>query len=179
MQILSDPHVSIWNRAWYAVHALPNHERRVADGLRARSVEFFYPTFSSKRRWRNGTEPVLQRPLLPGYLFVNIAKSERTHVLGVPSVLGIAGNGREMLPIPGEEVERLRSGCQLGRLSPHPLLSVGQRARLKSGPLAGFTGVVTRQRGGLRIVVQVEFAARAIAVEVDLCDLDPVPVAIA
>jgi hypothetical protein len=53
------------------------------------------------------------------------------------------------------------------RLEPHPLLKIGERVRIKRGPLAALQGLLVRQKNVYRLVISVEMLGRAAAVEVD------------
>lgn len=53
------------------------------------------------------------------------------------------------------------------RLEPHRLLKIGERVRVKGGPLAGLHGLLVRQKNVYRLVISVEILGRAAAVEVD------------
>jgi transcription antitermination factor NusG len=54
------------------------------------------------------------------------------------------------------------------------LLTVGQRARIRSGALAGMEGVVVRKKNGFRVVLTLEHIMQSIAVEVVADDLEPI-----
>lgn len=160
---------------WYAVFTSPRHEKRVAQYLSLREIEHYLPLYRSPRKWRNGLKVVLDLPLFPGYIFVRIARSERVRVLEVPGVLAIVGGtSGEMAPLAEAEVEALRSGLHLRRSEPHPLLTVGQRARIRSGALAGLEGVVVCKKNSLRVVLTMDLIMQSIAVEVDGEELEPI-----
>jgi transcription antitermination factor NusG len=96
-------------------------------------------------------------------------------VLEVPGVLAIVGGtAGKMAPLPEAEVEALRSGLHLRRAEPHALLTVGQRARIRSGALAGLEGIVVRKKNSLRVVLTMDMIMQSIAVEVDGEELEPV-----
>ena len=67
----------------------------------------------------------------------------------------------------------LRLGLHLRRAEPHPLLKVGQRARIRSGALAGMEGVVVRKKNSFRVVLTMDAIMQSIAVEVDANELEP------
>lgn len=160
---------------WFAAFTSPRHEKRVDQYLMQREVEHFLPVYRSPRKWRNGLKVVLDLPLFPGYIFVRIKRTERIRVLEVPGVLAIVGGiAGEMAPLPEAEIEALRSGLHLRKAEPHPLLTVGQRARIRSGALAGLEGIVVRKKGGLRFVLTMDLIMKSIAVEVDGAELEPV-----
>jgi transcription antitermination factor NusG len=153
---------------WFAVFTVSRHEKRVAQHFSQREVEHYLPLYRSLRKWRNGSKVVLDLPLFPGYIFVRIKRSERKQVLEVPGVLALVGRtAGEMTPLPEAEVDTLRSGLHLCRPEPYPLLTAGQRARIRSGALAGLEGIVVRKKNSLRIVLTLEIVMRSIIVEVD------------
>jgi transcription antitermination factor NusG len=141
--------------------------------LFARSIDHFLPLTRSGRRWKNGLKVVLEQPLFPGYVFVRIDRRERLRVLELPGVLSIVGTGREPTSLPTEEIEALRKGIGLLSAKPHPFLNVGEKARIARGPLQGMTGVVTRQKSGLRLILSLDLIMKSISVEVDASDLEP------
>ncbi len=159
---------------WFAVYTASRHETKVAQHLTQRKIEHYLPLYRSDRKWRDGSRVTLDLPLFPGYLFVHIRRSERVQVLDVPGVLAVVGgSGREPVPLPDEAVYALRNGLALRRAEPHALLAVGQRARIRSGALAGMEGIVVRKKNGLRVVLTLEYIQRSIAVEVAAEDLEP------
>lgn len=160
---------------WFVVYTSPNHEKRVAEHFRMRRIESYLPLYRARRRWKNGCTVTLELPLFPGYVFVHIAPRERVHVLEVPSVLALIGNGREPMPLPDVEMESLRNGLGQRAAEPHPYLTEGRRARIRCGPLRGLEGVVLRKKHGshsLRVVLTLVAISRSVAVEVDAEELE-------
>ena len=159
---------------WFAAYTSPRHEKRVEEHLSQRAIEHYLPLYRSQRKWNDGSRITLNLPLFPGYIFVFIRQSERVRVLEVPGVVAIvSGTGREPVPLPDAEINALRSGLNLRRAEPHPLLTVGQRARIRWGALAGMEGVVVRIKNSFRIVLTMQLIMRSIAVEVDERELEP------
>jgi transcription antitermination factor NusG len=75
----------------------------------------------------------------------------------------------------------LRDSLKSRKFEPHPYLTVGQRVRIRSGPLAGLTGFLTRYAGGLRVVLCVDLIRQSASVEVEADDvvaIDPAPAAL-
>ena len=50
----------------------------------------------------------------------------------------------------------------------------GEKARVRSGPLAGMQGIVLRHSRRTRIVLSLDLILQSIAVEVDVADLEPI-----
>ena len=150
------------------------HEKRIAQHLSQREIEHYLPLYRADRKWRDGSRVTLELPLFPGYLFVRIKRSERVGVLSVPGALAVVvGTGGEPAPLPDSAIEALRTGLKEHRIEPHPLLRVGQFARIRSGAFAGMEGVVVRKKSGFRVVLTLEQIMQSVAVELDEDDVEP------
>jgi transcription antitermination factor NusG len=158
---------------WYAVCTSSNHEKRVAEQLRAREVEQFLPLYSSARRWKD-RRVTLQRPLLPGYVFVRMALKDRIRILQVPGVARLVGFNGHPAVLAEDEIEALKRLVVSGiHAEPYPYLTVGRRARICEGPLAGREGMVVRRKGSLQVVLSIDVVQRSILVSVDADTLEP------
>jgi transcription antitermination factor NusG len=159
---------------WFAVCTVPRHEKRVALFLSQRQIEHFLPLYPASHRWKNGCTAQLELPLFPGYLFVRIDPKQRIPVLGLPGVISFVGTRGGPSELNEREIETLRCGLHLQRAEPFLQLAVGQRVRIKRGPLSGMAGVMVRNAAGVRVVLTVELLHQSIAVEVNLQDVDPI-----
>jgi len=158
---------------WFALYTNSRHEKRVANHLALRKIEHFLPLYRAERRWNDGSRVTLELPLFPGYVFVRLGRKEWGRPLEVPGALWlVAGTGGRPAPLHQTEIERLRRGIDLCRAEPHPVLRVGQKARITRGPLEGMEGIVVRMRNGLRVVLTLELVMKSIAVEVDYSHLE-------
>ena len=159
---------------WYAAYTSSNHEKRVAEQMGVRGVEHFLPLYASIRRWRNGRVK-LQRPLFPGYVFVRIALREKLRLQQIPGVAWLVGFHGTPAALPDEEIEALRTSLGTGmQAEPHPYLTAGRRVRVKEGPLVGVEGILVKSKNRARFVVSMDLIQRAMAVEMDEADLEPV-----
>jgi transcription antitermination factor NusG len=159
---------------WYAIYTRPSHEKRSIEHLALREIECYLPSYRTTRRWKNRCTVELQLPLFPSYVFARFPWCEHVRVLEIPGVLSIVGSGREPLPLRHSEIVSLREGLDLRRAEPHPYLNVGERARIRSGPLAGFQGIVMRKNNGLRVILTLQEIMKSVAVEVEEYDLEPI-----
>lgn len=159
--------------AWYAIRALPRHEKRVRDRLKARQVECFLPLMTTQKRWKNGLHVATETPLFPTYLFVRTQLQQRYSVLGTEGVHSFIGTARGPSPIDDREIEVLQSGLPQAKVKPHSGLAVGDKVTIIAGPLCGLTGVVVREPGQLRVVLTVSVIMQGVSVEVDTSDIVP------
>ena len=122
---------------------------------------------------KNGCKVRVELPLFPGYLFVKIDPRDRFKVLSLPGAVSIVGSPSGPWALPEEEITSLRTSMQLHNLEPHPFLAIGQKVRIKAGPLADMTGFLVRHSGGFRVVLSVELIRQSASVEVDADNVEP------
>jgi transcription antitermination factor NusG len=159
---------------WYAVFTRSNHERRVAEQLAERGVENFLPQYESVRRWKD-RKVHLKMPLFPGYVFVHLALQFRLRVLQVPGVACLVGFAGRPAAVPEAEFAKIREFLKQGlRGEPHPYLQAGRHVIVRRGPLQGIEGIVLRRKNSCRLVISLELIRRAMAVDVDLADVEAV-----
>jgi transcription termination/antitermination protein NusG len=164
---------SYYEAFWYAVYTTSNHEKRVAEHLGQKSVEYFLPLYDIVRRWKD-RRMQLHRPLFPGYIFVWIALRDRLNVLKVPGVVRILSLNGTPTPIPSEQVDSLRVALRDGlRAEPHPYLQTGRQVRIKTGPLAGWKGIIVRRKGDLRVVLSADLIQRSIIMDIEASSVEP------
>jgi transcription termination/antitermination protein NusG len=160
------------NFEWFAVHTFSRHEKTVCEQLRGKQIETFLPLYRSSKRWKNG-QVGAQLPLFSGYVFVHIDSRNQLPVLQTPGVAKFVGFGKGPARVPDHEIEQLEAAVANGiEVSPHPYLAVGQRVQIQSGPLAGLTGILTRDKGGCRVILSVDLISSSISVELDSADLE-------
>ena len=157
---------------WLAAYTTSRHEKAVVRHLEVREVENFLPVYKAARKWKNGCRVDVEFPVFPNYVFVRVDRKQSSRVLGVPGILALAGAGRLPLSIPDGEIEWLRNELPLRKFEPHPYLVVGGRVRIKSGPLTGLNGVLTRKKSGLRVVLSIDLIRQSVAVEVGMDEIE-------
>lgn len=158
---------------WFAAYTCANHEKRVTEQLRERSVECFLPLYTSVRRWKD-RKVTLQLPLFPGYVFVHLAPQKRFRVLQVPGVACMVGTSRQPTPLPDHEIQVLMDAKALAvRTQPYRFLTAGAKVRVKAGHFEGLEGFVLRRKGMQGMVVTLRAISSAFVLEVDAADLEP------
>jgi transcription antitermination factor NusG len=158
---------------WYAICSTPRHEKRIHEHLAFRNIECFLPLYRSLHRWKNGCKHLIELPLFPGYLFVKIGLRQKIRVLEIPGVLSFVGTKVEPAPLSDFEIETLRSGLHLKKFAPYSDLVVGEKVRIKAGPLTGLSGVLVRTTNGFRVVITLDLINQSVAVELDATDVEP------
>jgi transcription antitermination factor NusG len=160
-------------RAWYAIYAKHQHEKKAADLLARKGFEILLPTYSSVRRWKDRNKTVVL-PLFPCYLFVRTDLFRKIDILRTAGVFQLVESGGCACPIPEPDIDAIkRAISRPAQIAPHPFLKNGERVRIRQGPLEGVEGILTRFKNQHRVVITVEPLRRAFAVEVDLAVVEP------
>jgi len=160
---------------WYAVHTRSKCEKAVRTELTVKGVENFLPSIHEIHRWKD-REKAVELPVFPGYIFVRILNrpADIIPVLRTEGAVRILGGSREIEPVPDSEIESIRRLVDAKLpFFPHACLHEGDRVKVKKGPLKDVEGSLIRvnQHQG-RLVLAVEMLSRAVAVEVDLRDIE-------
>ena len=154
-------------RPWYALTVKPQHERAVAEQLRSKSLEEYLPLYRARRRWSDRIATV-ELPLFPRYVFCRFSFAERLKVLQILSVRSIVSCCGKPCVIDHREIATIQAMTSSGQpICPWPLVRIGQRVRVCTGPLEGLEGILAREKSAYRVVVNMEILNRAVAVEVE------------
>ncbi len=159
---------------WYAIHTRYQNEQAVANSLLNKGFSVFLPSYISLHRWSD-RKKLVTLPLFPGYLFFADEIDRWVQILSTPGVNAIIKIGNAPAEIPNEEIVAIRRIAE-STLSaePHPFLSSGDLVRIKSGPLEGLEGIVSRKKDALRLVLSIRILGQSASVEIDGCVVERV-----
>lgn len=150
---------------WSVAHVRSRQEKALARQLAESTVPFYLPQ-AERRIRRSGRTFVSHSPLFGGYVFLRANRSQLDRAFRTNAVVRVIQvTDQETLH---GELSQLSELQRLGAaLVPHPHLEPGDAVRVNEGVFTGFTGIVLRGNGALRLVVSVSFLRQSIAVEFD------------
>ena len=136
-----------------------------------RDVAFYLPLVRKTRQY--GRRKLSSHtPIFSGYVFLFASEADRIRTLATNRVLRV-------LPVESqvELVHDLRQIRQLieanAPLTVESRLLPGDRVRVRKGPFAGIEGTVLHRRGGVQLLVSVNFLQPGTSVEIDDFLLEP------
>jgi transcription antitermination factor NusG len=151
---------------WFAVQVLPQHEKTVSLLLEIKGYQYFLPLYKARRQWSDRTK-ILLAPLFPGYLFLRSIPTHVGSVRGTPGMIRVVSFGGKPYPITDDEIDALRTVVDTGRnIYSMAYFAAGQKVQVKSGPLAGIKGIITRTKNQQRLVISVEAMMKSVSVEI-------------
>jgi transcription antitermination factor NusG len=157
--------------AWFAVQVVSRAEKQVATLLQQKGYELFLPTYKAVRKWSDRVK-TLELPLFPGYVFCRLAGTVSGLVLSTPGVMRIVSFGGRPAQIPNYEIDQIQRVIASGLNSMHcNYPRIGQKVRIKSGPLAGICGILMCIKNQRLLVLSIEKIMKAVAVDVGVCEV--------
>ena len=157
---------------WFVAHTKPRREKKVVEHCKRHGIAATLPCYSSAHKYR-GKTVVFQKPLFPGYVFLQVEPGRKDyvrqsdHVANLLDVFDQETFQRQLQDI------LLALEANVGvRLAPS--IGEGMRVRIKSGPLQGIEGWVERRSGMTTVLLRLDFINQAAAVKIDADALDPI-----
>jgi transcriptional antiterminator NusG len=169
---------------WYVVHTYSGHENKarlsLIDRIKQMSMESEFgqvliPT-ESVLEMVKGQKRTTTRKFYPGYMFVQMALSERSYhlVKNTARVTGFLG-GTSPVPVNEKDIAQINNQMSEGAQKPKPRISFeeGENVRVIDGPFANFAGIVDEVKAEKqKVKVRVSIFGRATAVELDFAQVE-------
>lgn len=151
--------------AWSVAQTKARAEKSLARDLIAARTAYYLPMLT-KVTFSGGRKRLGFAPLFPGYVFVNAEVREARFFLASRAVSRIIPV-RDQAQLSGElaALEKALSSGVRTVLFPHT--AVGDRKRVRAGPLAGVEGTVVDFEGSAHVVLGISMLGQQAAVSVD------------
>jgi transcriptional antiterminator RfaH len=149
---------------WWCLHTKPRQEKAVARTLRSRNVAYYLPQVIKVDRTPQGRRIRSNVPLFTGYVFLlgnELARAEALRTNRLAQVLDVYDQDTLVCDL-RQIHQMLTSGLPV---VPEPVMPVGARVRITSGPLLGIVGTVVRRGKRDQFVAIVQFLGRGATVE--------------
>ena len=158
-------------RRWFCFHTRPRREKKVARACAERDIRHYLPLQRSVKHYGNRRREHT-KPYFSGYIFALVGPSDRADLL-------CTGHIANELQVPDQrglldDLREIRRALEVSQeLETFPYITRGQRVRVTRGPFRGIEGVVSERRGTFRVVLNIEFIQRALAIELDADAVEP------
>ena len=167
---------------WYVIHTYSGYEALVKDtiekliennNLADTILDIKIPTEETIEEKANGKKKIVQRKILPCYVFVKMVYSNDMWYLitNTRGVTGFVGPKGAAIPLGEDEVRKMRLEEKVVECN----LAVGDEVNIITGPLATFTGVVVSlDETSQKAKVKVSMFGRETEVDLDFIQLDKI-----
>ncbi|MDB6108793.1 MAG: NusG antitermination factor, partial [Pedosphaera sp.] len=148
----------------------PRCEKKLVQFCEREEISATLPCYRAAHKYR-GKTVVFQKPLFPGYVFLQLSSERRPKILQSDCVANLLAVADQALFIQQlEEILRALDTDLEIRLA--PLIGEGTRVLIKNGPLRGVEGLVVQRYGVNTVLLRLDFIGQAAAVKVEAADLE-------
>jgi len=154
---------------WFAVHTRAKCEKFVQRALAKKNIHAYVPLLRLLRRYVRSTR-LTEKPVIPGYVFVEITKSEYVPVLETENAVGFVRFNKDLLAIPEAEIGLLRRIAledDLDVTAIPGLLTEGDPVEISGGALTGLRGHIVKTEGKRRFQIALERLGYSLLITVD------------
>ena len=95
------------DKTWYVIYTRPRWEKKVALLLEDAGIEHYCPLNKVSRQWSDRKKVVME-PLFKGYVFVQIAETEKVAVRSISGVLNFVHWNNTPAKVQPEEIDQIR-----------------------------------------------------------------------
>lgn len=157
-------------RLWYVAHTRARCEKKLAQYAERHGVSTTLPCVRTVHKYRGKTVS-FQKPLFPGYLFLQLEKPQRQKIYqsGYVARLLDVPDQKELQQQLEEILAAIQSDVEI-RLAPQ--IAEGTEVSIKKGPLQGLTAWVEKREGACTVLLRLNFIGQAASVKVDANDLE-------
>jgi len=159
---------------WTPVRTKPRQEKKLAIYCESHSVPFYLPLIKKVKRYQRRTVES-ELPMFPGYIFCALSEeSYRTLLVSGTIVYRISMDEttEQRLIIDLNALKEFERLVQLKDVVIRPEIIEGVQVNVRSGPLAGVSGVVEKRDKTTFITVNVDILGQAVSSVIDIEDVE-------
>jgi len=142
---------------WYAIYTHPRAEKQVYQRLVEEGIESFLPLQKTYRIWSD-RKKLVEKPLLPSYLFVKIRTKKFHEVYKIQGIVKFVSFEGKPVSIPPRQIDILRllvnSDAKIEVSSEN--FAKGDNVEVMSGSLVGLTGELIKIGKKNRVIVRID-----------------------
>jgi transcription antitermination factor NusG len=161
---------------WFAVRTRARCEKFVQRSLAKKGIHAYVPLLRVLRRYTRSTR-LTEKPIISGYVFVKITRTEYLPVLQTENAVGFVQFNKDLLAIPETEIDLLRRIAledDLDVTVVPGILAEGDSVEISGGALTGLRGQIVKTAGKRRFQVVLERLGYSLLITVDTVFLERV-----
>jgi len=166
IQIIKMKNLQTNKHNWYIAYTQSRFERKIHTRIQRLGIQSFLPLHKVKRKWSDRIK-IVEVPLFPSYVFVNTTSSMVSRLKTINGLSTFLSFNNKLATIKEQEIETIKKvletetqiNIQKG------LFYEGKKIIFKDGPFSNLEGVLTKQQGKYRFVVNFDELANSLSVE--------------
>jgi transcription antitermination factor NusG len=155
---------------WFVAHTRPRREKKLKQYCEGEGILVTLPCYRTVHRYR-GKAASFQKPLFPGYVFLQLLVDQRQRVQQNDHVarLLVVHDQELFVRQLGDVLKALETELEI-QLAPE--IGAGSRVKVKGGPLQGIEGWVEARYGMTTVLLRLDFIGQAAAIKLPADDLE-------
>ncbi|MEM7452728.1 MAG: transcription termination/antitermination NusG family protein [Planctomycetota bacterium] len=157
---------------WWCIYTISRREKDLMRKLASLKVAHYGPVIPKRYRSPNGRLRTSYVPLFPNYIFMLADEDGRYQAMTTNCIsqCNEVPNRTQLVT----DLRQIHSVIDAGvALTPEARLETGNRVRVRTGPFAGYEGVVIRREGKTRLLLALHFLEQGVSMELDEGVLEP------
>ncbi len=158
---------------WTALYTKSRAEKKVALRLAEMEIEHYLPIQKTKVQWSDRLK-VVEKVLIPGYIFARISEREYYDVLNIYGCVAYVRSDGKAARIRESQINSMKllldkneEACLCENV-----FEPGQQVEITFGAFQGFVGEVVYKKNSGRLVVRIDQVGLCISLEVPLAHLE-------
>ncbi len=158
---------------WWCVYTMSRREKDLMRRLRALKIPHYGPVIPKRYRSPNGRLRTSYVPLFPNYVFM-FSDEDGRYAAMTTNCISKCDEVTETQQLISDLRQIYNVVAGGVALTPEAKLEPGNRTRVRSGPFAGYEGVVIRREGKTRLLLSIQFLEQGVSMELDEGLLEPI-----
>lgn len=176
-------------KEWYVVSTVTGYEYKVKEKLEmmivnseevAKSIFQVIVPEQTVIEYKDGVKKEKIKKMFPGYVLVEMIMSDEVWFIvrntqGVTGFIGSSGKGAKPIPLLEEEVNRILTNMNKGKINIEKDLKEGNKVKIVEGPFNGMIGKVSScDLENKKVNLLVDLFGQETPVEVELSQIDSI-----
>ena len=149
---------------WYVAYTYPNYEKKVYHTLLKKGVNVFLPLQNVIRQWSDRKKE-LSVPLFPSYIFIKTIPNEWFDILNTYGIARFVSTAGEPCKVSENEINTIKELVTSPDVTVDPVLEEGDKVIIHEGLFSGWTGILFKRKGKMRVGIKLESINQNISLE--------------
>lgn len=152
---------------WYVLYTAPRAEKIVEQELGIRGYEVFLPITKTLRVYKSRNKRMIDKVLFPSYIFVYTQESYLHKICQVPKIMTFIHCGGKPSKIHFKCIDGIKQMLNLDQeISVDTNFTEGEEVSIINGPLAGYEGVLVKQKSKTRFGIQLKEINQTVFIDI-------------
>lgn len=152
---------------WYVLYTAPRAEKVAQRELSFQGYEVFLPTIKSLRTWKNRQKKWIDEVLFPSYIFVNTEERNLHRICQIDKVMTFLHCGGKPSKVDCNCIHVIKQMLNMdSEITVVPNFNEGETVQIVMGPLAGYEGLLVKQKSKTRFGIQLKEINQTVFIEI-------------